>query len=109
FLGALDPAHSYKRLDLLLRALADLPDTDVPIELEVVGDGASRAVYEALADRLGVSDFVRFEGHLTDLEVARRLHDAWAIVLPAVTDQEGFGTAAIEAIHYGCPFVTSSS
>jgi glycosyltransferase involved in cell wall biosynthesis len=108
FVGGLDDGHAYKRLDLLLEALAGLRDTEPSTLLEVVGDGNRRADWERRAEALGLSGRVRFLGRLEDAALAQRYAQARALVLPAVTSAEGFGIVATEAIQYGCPVVASS-
>lgn len=107
FVGALDPGHAYKRLDLLIDAVAELAKTHPTVALEVVGDGSRRPDYETQARTQGVSERVRFLGVLPDPDLAERYARARATVLPAVTVAEGFGTVAVEALHYGCPVVVS--
>jgi glycosyltransferase involved in cell wall biosynthesis len=107
FVGALDPAHAYKRLDLLIDAVAELAKSHPTVTLEVVGDGSRRTDYEAQARTRGVGGRVRFLGVLSDPDLAERYARARATVLPAVTVAEGFGTVAVEALHYGCPVVVS--
>lgn len=109
FIGALDGGHAYKRLDLLLRAIARLRREGLDVYLRVVGDGDRRSQYEALSRDLGLAEAVSFLGRRSDLEVARELREAWALVLPAITDTEGFGTVAVEAAHCDCPFVVSDA
>ncbi|MFI5414401.1 MAG: glycosyltransferase family 4 protein [Candidatus Lutacidiplasmatales archaeon] len=109
FVGALDAAHAYKRLDLLLQTLASLAQDGTTPVLEVVGDGDRRAEMERLAGTLGISDRVRFLGRLSDAEVAERFASARALIVPSPDSTEGFGSVAVEAMHYGCPVVVSSN
>jgi glycosyltransferase involved in cell wall biosynthesis len=109
FVGALDAAHAYKRLDLLLRALASLPRDGTMPSLEVVGDGDLRPGMEELAGSLGIRDRIRFLGRAGDAELAVRYSAARALVLPSPEATEGFGAVAVEAIQYGCPVVVSSA
>ena len=109
FVGALDQGHAYKRLDLLLGALALLAREQLPVSLEVVGDGERRREFETMARTMGLAGRVRFLGHLSDEALAERLAGARALILPATSSAEGFGTAAIEAIQYGCPVVVHRS
>ena len=62
FVGALDSAHAYKRIDLLFRAIATLRAEGVLARLEVVGDGEQRPEWESLARHLGLGEAVRFRG-----------------------------------------------
>ena len=63
--------------------------------------------FESLARSQGLGANVRFLGPVEDDELARRFSGARALVLPAVSSAEGFGTVAVEALHYGCPVVVS--
>jgi len=108
FVGALDAGHRYKRLDLLLAAIAELRAAGRPVSLDVVGDGELRKEWEARAKHLGLAECVRFRGRLSDDDLAESFAAATALVLPAVTEAEGFGSVAVEAIQYGCPVVTST-
>jgi glycosyltransferase involved in cell wall biosynthesis len=108
FVGALDAAHAYKRLDQLLAAVAELARTGAPVALEVVGDGNRRAEFERQASELGVADRVRFLGRLDDRELAVRFARARALVVASPAETEGFGSVAVEAIQYGCPVIVSS-
>jgi glycosyltransferase involved in cell wall biosynthesis len=107
FVGALDAGHAYKRLDLLLGALAAVAREDPTVRLEVVGGGDRRPEFEDVVKRQGLGEHVRFLGALRDDELAERFAGARALVLPAITAAEGFGTVAVEALHYGCPVVVS--
>jgi glycosyltransferase involved in cell wall biosynthesis len=109
FVGALDAAHAYKRLDLLLQTLSSLGGGGMAPALEVVGDGDRRVEMERLAGALGIADRVRFLGRLSDADVAERFEAARALVVPAPDATEGFGSVAVEAVQYGCPVVVSSN
>jgi len=70
FVGTLSP---WQGLDLLLRALAELRAEGVDLALVVVGDGAMRAPWEALARELGLADRVRFVGRVPGDEVPKHV------------------------------------
>jgi glycosyltransferase involved in cell wall biosynthesis len=106
FVGGLDWGHSYKRPERLLEAIGKLRASGLDIHAWIVGDGDRRAELEAAAVRAGLTSSVRFLGRLTDAELACRLHSAWLLVLTS-TETEGFGVVAAEAMHYGCPVLTS--
>lgn len=90
----------------LLRAARVLGDQGIPVELRFAGTGGSLAADQALAEELGLTDHVRFEGQLGHVEV-RDLF-AWADVNALVTFGEGFGKVFIEAMSLGCPAVCGS-
>jgi glycosyltransferase involved in cell wall biosynthesis len=93
----------YKGFDVLLDALAHLPE----VSLLLVGDGECRERLEAQADRLGLRARVRFAGQLDDaaLEAAYRACDAFC--LPSVDRAEAFGMVLLEAMRAGKPVIAS--
>lgn len=105
FVGALDHAHHYRRVDLLLEAMASLAGED--IYLLVVGDGNRRCQYEALAARLSLTDRVRFLGSIDHSALPRVYGAADVVVLPSQL-QESFGLVLIEAMACGRPVVASN-
>ena len=98
FIGRLE---SYKRVDWLLEALAQLPQ---PWRLDVVGDGPKRAVLEAQAQALvGSSDAVCFHGRLDEAAKLCCLAQADLLVLPSDRCNEAFGIVQLEAMAAGIP------
>ncbi len=99
--------HPRKRVDLAIRALAELKDPlpgDVSAPtLGIVGDGPEREALEGLALRLGVRDRVRFAGFVPEHELGA--HYRAARVYVHMTREETFGLAAIEAAHCRLPVV----
>ena len=75
--------------------------------LALVGDGPERSTLEALAADLGIAGSVRFEGSVEPAEVPRWLRAADVACL--VSEREGFGLAAIEALACGRPVVVARS
>jgi len=107
FVGALDDGHAYKRLDLLLDAVALLSAEDASVRLRVVGDGNRRALAERRARDLNIVDRVEFLGAVDDDALAREYSSASVFVLPSPTTQEGFGLVCLEAMASGLPVVCS--
>ena len=99
FIGRLD---SYKRLDWLLQALAELRS---PWQLVVVGDGPRREAFEALAQQLfaGSNQRVIFRGRLDERAKAHCLEEAEVLVLPSDRSNEAFGIVQLEAMAAGKP------
>ena len=98
FIGRLD---SYKRVDWLLEALAQLPQ---PWCLDVVGDGPKRASLEAQAQALvGSEAAVRFHGRLDEAAKLQCLGKADVLVLPSDRCNEAFGIVQLEAMAAGIP------
>ena len=96
FIGRLD---TYKRLDWLLEALAQL---STPFQLAVVGDGPKRSDFEQLSQRLFPrSSPVRFFGRLSEAAKFDQLRAAELLVLPSNSSNEAFGIVQLEAMAAG--------
>lgn len=94
--GRLDPVKGY---DLLLRALAALPDA----HLVVLGEGAARPALAALAADLGVADRVELAGWHARPRL--RLPELDVFCLPSRS--EGFPLSVVEAMLAGLPVVAT--
>jgi glycosyltransferase involved in cell wall biosynthesis len=79
-----------KRLDLLIRALAE--PAAKHIRVVIAGDGESRADLEALATSLGVAGRVALVGHLDDAALAAHLGRCRAVCFPPLSEDYGFVT-----------------
>jgi len=93
-MGRLDPQKGF---DLLLHAFADLARRHPSARLTVWGEGRERAALEALRDRLGLADRVRFPG--VTREPAAALGSADVFVLSS--RYEGFPNVLGEAMALG--------
>ncbi len=100
FAAALDGAHRFKRLDLLLRGLAGVPE----LRLRVVGGGELEGEFRALAGTLGVAGRVEFLGRRTPAELAGLLRDSDFLVLCS-DGVESFGLVQVEALACGIPVI----
>ncbi|MGQ0652110.1 MAG: glycosyltransferase family 4 protein [Betaproteobacteria bacterium] len=87
--------------DLVIRALADLPDA----ELVIAGDGPQREALEALARAVGVAARVRFVGVLRQSDLARYYTAADVLVL--ASSREGWANVLLEAMACGTPVVAT--
>ena len=96
FIGRLD---SYKRLDWLLEALAQLKTS---WRLVVVGDGPKRPAFEQLAKGLfPQASPVSFVGRLSETAKFEQLSKADLLVLPSDCSNEAFGIVQLEAMVAG--------
>lgn len=94
----------HKRVDLLLRALAQMPG----VTANIVGDGPQRFELERLSVALELGERVTFLGRVdSDEEVARLVKGARCLAL--TSEQEGFGMTVIEAMALGTPPVVVTS
>ena len=105
FVASLDSAHHFKRLDVLMSAVARMSDETA--RLLVVGDGDQRAHYECLAGAIGIRDRVHFVGGVTHSQLPPYLLAADCLVLPS-DSVESFGLVLIEAMACGLPVVASN-
>jgi glycosyltransferase involved in cell wall biosynthesis len=93
--------ESVKRVDLVVRALADTP---APLDLIVAGDGTHREHVEREAHIAGVGDRVRFLGRVDDAELVRLYAGALAVIYPPY--DEDFGYVTLEAFLARKPVIT---
>jgi len=99
----------WKRVDLLLKALAKLKNTGCIEECRIVGDGPERKNLLNLARRLRLdTSLVRFEPFVPFYEVRTLLHDADVYVLTS-NRHEGWGAIAGEAMSEGCVLVANEA
>jgi len=97
-----------KRVDLLVRAAAELKLAAPLPWVDIIGAGPDRPRLEALCADLGISERVRFRGALaTTSEVWRTLGGAELAVQPSA--REGFGLFPLEAMAAGLPVVHCAS
>jgi glycosyltransferase involved in cell wall biosynthesis len=92
----------HKRVDLLIRALAEPPARQV--RAVIAGDGESRADLEQLAASLGVASRVTFLGRIDDETMIDRLARCRAVCFTPFGEDYGFVT--VEAFACGKAVVT---
>lgn len=97
-----------KRADLLIRAASILRAEGLDFRLKMIGDGEEKEGLVALADKLGISDIVTFEGFLRPDEARERMADAEIYVMTS-NKLEGWGSVIYEALNAGCAVVASSA
>jgi len=98
-------SQRYKGQDVLLRAVAECRARGADdLRVVLVGDGAERPNFEGLCHQLGLTNSVRFTGHLAERKaVLAELDGADAFIMPSRT--EGLPRAMIEAMARGLPCV----
>lgn len=104
YLGRLEP---YKRVDLLLRAVARLVPRFPDLEVVLIGRGSARVGLERLTADLGLGERTRFAGFVPDDERDALLADARLCVCPSV--KEGWGITVIEVNAVGTPVVATDA
>jgi glycosyltransferase involved in cell wall biosynthesis len=98
--------HPVKRLDVLLRAFASLPERGSAV-LAIAGDGepALVASLKRLSSELGIDAHVRWLGFVAGRAKQWLLSRATVFVLPSAS--ENFGVAIVEAMHAEVPVVVT--
>lgn len=99
FVGRFDPRNG---LHTLIDAARALQDEGRDFEVQVVGDGPARPIYERQARRAGVWDRIRWLGLLKDERPALYRQ---ATVLAAPCTLASFGVILLEAFASGTPVV----
>ena len=99
FIGRL---HAKKNLDVLVRALAHLPEA---VRLIVAGDGPEAAGLRALAGACGVGGRIEWLGFVQGPDKAMFFRRIDVLAMPS--DYECFGVAAAEAMAEGVPVLVS--
>lgn len=102
YLGRL---KKYKRVDVVIRAFAEL---NVPeATLEIAGSGDYRARLEGLVNSLGLNDRVKFLGFISEEAKLHFLRRAWASTL--ASPKEGWGISNLEAAACATPVIAANS
>lgn len=97
--------HQKKGLDLLLQAVATMPD--INFKLCIVGpDDGYEAEARALAQSLGLSERTLFLGPIYDRDKFSAYRAADVFVLPT-RGQEGLPTTLVESLYAGTPIVVT--
>lgn len=101
FVGSL---QARKRLSDLLQAFAEVQDS-LPqnAKIEIIGEGSEEHLLRSLAERLGISNRVRFLGKITRCE---ELQFYYSRALAAISPGQA-GLAVLQAFGNGVPFITS--
>lgn len=94
-----------KGIDHLLEAIALWNPPADRFEFRIGGDGPMRAAYQAMAERLGVADRVKWLGPVSREEAPGLFRDCHVYVMPS--RHETFGVVYAEAIASGKPVIAT--
>jgi len=95
-----------KRIDWMLRSLAELERSEVPLSsrvdwrLDLAGKGSLIPSLREMADKLGIGDRIHFHGFVPDEDLEQLFARAHLLLMPAV---QGYGIPAIESLERGIP------
>jgi len=103
FVGRLD---AEKNVDVLLRAVSLMPE-DLPVTVELVGDGSRRGELAELARELGIEDRVAFRGFVDDTELLDAYARCDVFCMPSIAELQSLAT--MEAMAAGKPVVAADA
>jgi len=89
--------------ELVLRAFDRLKDSHRGLQCRMIGEGADRDRFAALARDLGIGDRVHFLGRQSRIEVAEAMRNCTVLALPS--RYEGLGCVYLEAMACGKPVI----
>lgn len=78
---------------------------ELPVVLDVVGDGFDRAACETLSAELGLAERIRFHGWLSREQVSKHYESADIFIFPSY--REPGGNVVFEAMGYGLPLIVA--
>ena len=93
----------HKRVEVAIRAVAELAPRWPDLTLTVAGQGWWEQELREFATSLGVSDRVHFAGYITEEEKHELFSRAWIALTPSI--KEGWGLTIVEAGARGTPTV----
>lgn len=102
-----------KGVDCIIRAIAEMEkDTRDAMSVIVAGEGPQRKLLQELTAEFGVSDIVKFVGHVSGEYKKSLYKQADIVCIPSVAgsdgDEEGFPVVLMEALYYGKLVVASN-
>jgi len=103
FIGRLIPRKGFQYVIQALPKVREL--TKVPFEVEVVGTGMHRVQLDELAEKLQVSDLIRYVGLVPYDELEKSYQYADIFVLTSLS--EGMPSVILEAMGCGLPIIAS--
>jgi glycosyltransferase involved in cell wall biosynthesis len=92
---------AHKRVDLVVRAAAEVRRHRPGLSLDVVGTGDELDRVRAVVAETGLGEAVRLHGFLPDAEKSRTLSEA--VLHVCASDAEGWGQVVLEAAAHGVP------
>ncbi|OQB44459.1 MAG: GDP-mannose-dependent alpha-(1-2)-phosphatidylinositol mannosyltransferase [Parcubacteria group bacterium ADurb.Bin159] len=108
FVGALDKAHYFKGVDVLIKAFKKVNNILPQSRLIIVGKGDLRNQFIDLAKKLNIRDKIEFADNVLKEELPLYYQKTAVFVLPSTTRSEAFGLVTLEAMASGLPVIVSN-
>lgn len=97
FVGQLDRTHAHKGLNILIESLSIVKKSINDLSLVVIGKGDMADNYKIQAKESGIGQSVEIINDADDKMLVRYYKLSDIVVLPSISDSEGFGMVLIEA------------
>jgi glycosyltransferase involved in cell wall biosynthesis len=98
-----------KGFDVLIRAMAEPVLRDRPLMTVMVGNGDDKAVWQALAEALGVASRLRWVGNVPKTEIGVYYNLADFLAMPSVSlPADGLNVCVLDAMSCGKPVIGST-
>lgn len=102
----------FKGFPVLINAIASLRDQQIPVSLQIIGEGPQRAALEIQIAQLHLKDQVHLRGVLSQEEIKKELASSHAFALACLTDAKGatdiLPTVILEAMATGLPVASTT-
>lgn len=108
FVGRIERSSSWKGLDVLIQALAQLKHTHPEVKVQIIGSGDAVGDYKKLVEECGLKNNVTFISNLKGDQLVPYYQQARILVLPSKTESESFGTVLAEAMACGAVAIGSN-
>ncbi len=106
FVGALDKAHYFKGVNILIQAIKKISHDD-DLRVLIIGEGDMRSSYKSIVYSLGLQNKIIFTGFVADNILPKYYSVADMLVLPSIDKSEAFGIVSLEAMASGLPVIAS--
>lgn len=105
FVGGLDKAHYFKGLNVLFKALKELPTLNW--QLEIVGEGELLEKYQKEVKKLKLENKISFKGKTSYEKLKESYQTSDIFILPSINKSEAFGLVLLEAMSSGLAVIAS--
>lgn len=108
-ISRMEPRKNHARV---LKAVAGLREHGLPVVYALASDGEEKSILQRIAHDLGIAEFVRFPGYISDRERVLSFAAADIHVQPSIASGsmiEGYGIVFIEAAAAGIPSISGKN
>jgi rhamnosyl/mannosyltransferase len=98
----------YKGHDLLIDAIAKIPESTTNVSVLIVGEGELKNTLEQQVTEARLTARVKLLGHQSELILHALLANCDVLCLPSTLRTEAFGLVLLEAMYHGKPSIVSN-